>query len=122
MRRRGRGNIETVAVPVWVIGNENDGPAVASALALAELEGRWIRLSAATQRKLLGFPVFGKRAIYSDGGNVRTMHSAAFGTDANVDIWTWADVTRAAREKRQLWGLPTAGRKAYRNRKAAWGR
>lgn len=93
-----------VQIPDWAIGDQKDGAVVASALALADLEKQWIRLDAATQRKLLGFPVFGKRAIYSDGIDVRTMHSAAFGMDASIEIWPWEEVTRAAKLKRRLWG------------------
>lgn len=104
-KRRGRGNIEVVAVPDWVVNEIKDGPAMASALALAELEDKWLRLSAADQNKLVGYAVFGKKAIYIDStspSEVRIMHSAAFGTDASISRYNWNAVTRAARERRRL--------------------
>lgn len=97
-KRRGLGAIEVAEIPEWAMDStRRDGPSLAAALALADLEGKWIRLSASVQRRALGFSVFGKKSIFSDGNaGVRVMHSAAFGTDASVYSYSWDDITRAA--------------------------
>lgn len=101
-RRRGAGRIGFVVIPTWALSNHQDGGALASALSLAELENRWVRLSADTQRKIVGYPVFGKQMIYSDGTSVRVHRSVAFGTDSDVREYSWGDVTSAAREGKKL--------------------
>lgn len=103
MTRRRKGRIYFATIPDWAIGAGKDGPTLASAISLADLEERWIRLDAATQRKILGYPVFGKRAIYSNGTELRTSYSAAFGTDSVTEIWSWGAITKAARARKSLW-------------------
>lgn len=101
--RKGMKRVEIVKLPDWVLpGLQKDGASMAAALALASLEDKWIRLDAATQRKLLGFPVFGKRAILVDSndGSVLVYQSALGG--GYTRTLDWSDVTRLAHLKRMI--------------------
>jgi hypothetical protein len=90
------------AVPDWAIPAEDKGGhALASSFAVAELENQWVRLSAATQRALLGHPVFGKQEILVEDAGVQVRRSA-FGTDTARTRFSFDDVTRAARARRKL--------------------
>ena len=75
-----------------------------SAIALAGMEHRPIRLSAATQRALLGYPVFGKRVITVNGdkGTVSCTVSRGFGMDYEQAYYTRATVQSAVNTRKQL--------------------
>lgn len=72
-------------------------------IALAGLENSEIRLSAADQRRLLGFPVFGKQRLrVSPSGEVVVSRSACFGTTREVAIYSARQVEAAITARRQL--------------------
>lgn len=102
MARSGRSSIKVVKIPRWAISEEKDGPALASAFKLADLEDKWVRLDAATQRKLIGYPVFGKQALRVLDRGVEISRSAAFGTDVARSLFPFEVVTHAARNRRKL--------------------
>lgn len=100
---RKRAKIKFTDVPEWAIDKtRKDGPSMASAFALADLEDQWLRLSSATQRAILGYPVFGKQEILVEDSGVQVRRSAAFGTDSARTRFSWTAVTRAARDERKL--------------------
>lgn len=85
----------TVAViPEWACG-EGDFASVVTAIHLADLEGKWFRLSAANQRQLFGGKApLGKKAVKSDGSKLEIFKSQCFGMD--FDIYT---ITQETYEK-----------------------
>ncbi len=97
--RRGLAAAPTVEIPEWAIGDK-DGAGLASALALAGFEDKWIHLGAESQRAVLGFPVFGKHSIHFDGQVFRVNHSAVGG--GYTDNFTPAEVSAAARARKKL--------------------
>lgn len=74
--------IEFAAIPAWALPATPGALSFFETIALADLEGKWIRLSADTQRALLGSNVFGKQEIkvHADG-NVTVTRSTCFGMD-----------------------------------------
>ena len=84
------------SIPAWTM------PAAAGALsffetiALAGLEGQWVRLSAADQRAILGSNVFGKQAFrVKPEGDVEVMRKTAFGMDSEIASYDLYEVKRA---------------------------
>jgi hypothetical protein len=56
--------------------------ALETAIELAGLTGKWVRLSAADQRRLMGFAPFGKREVRVDSDSIISLrHRIAFGSD-----------------------------------------
>jgi hypothetical protein len=95
--------LEYTEIPDWAIDKERkDGPAMSSALALTKLEGKEIRLTAAMQRKLLGFPVFGKQSIRGHDDRVTVCRKVGFGLDFDCHEFHWNEVTKAAKDKKKL--------------------
>jgi hypothetical protein len=92
------------AVPAWTY--EGTQPGVLTffeAVALAGLEEQPIRLDAATQRALLGFPVFGRRSItVHKAGTVSSVVAVAFGQDFEASTYPAALVSQAAQAKKEL--------------------
>ena len=69
-------------LPTWTyVGLPRDLYTLAAALTLAGLENQWIRLSARTQRAVIGRPFFGKRRFGLFGGQFRTVRVVCFGLD-----------------------------------------
>ncbi len=101
----GLGRVKMAEVPAWAYeGCAPSAYTFFAAIALACLEDVAIRLDAATQRALLGFPVFGKRVFRVDArtGTVRVMRSACFGTDCNSGDYPASIVRLAAEQKKGL--------------------
>jgi hypothetical protein len=74
-------NDEQIA-PWTYEGSDSSVYTLASAIALSGLEGKYIRLSAALQRRLLGFPVFGKQEfMFKADGTFYTYCKVCFGSD-----------------------------------------
>nr|BCU00948.1 hypothetical protein [uncultured bacterium] len=92
------------AIPAWAY--EGKAPSIYTffeAVALAGLEEQRIRLDADTQRALLGFPVFGRRAItVHKTGAVSSVVKVCFGTDFEHATYPAALVGKAAQAKKQL--------------------
>lgn len=72
-------------LPAWVFPaiESRSVYALAAALALAELENRWVYLSAGTQRRLMGRTV-GRMKIGMFNGELMTSRSVCFGTDRDI--------------------------------------
>jgi len=83
-------------IAAWAIAEEKDARALFECVALLGLEGKWIRLSAAQQRAIMGANVFGKKEFcIGEDGELRVAHSVAFGQDKEIIYYTLADVQRA---------------------------
>ena len=88
-------------------GEPVGGDTLLCVLALAGLEGKWVHLSADSQRRTVGYPVFGKNKIRSRfdktrGYVVDVAHQIAFGLDFESGTFTLAEVTAAAKAKKKL--------------------
>lgn len=90
-------------VPAW------SRPTAASALsffetiALAGLEGQWIRMSAADQRAILGYPIFGKQEFrVLPEGIVEVFRSTAFGMDGEIGQYDLHAIKLAIRRKQRM--------------------
>lgn len=91
-------------IPAWTYeGKEPSIYTFFESIALAGLEEKRIRLSAACQRLLLGSAVFGRRAIVVNlNGTIECTTSAAFGLDYNEAVWRANTVRLAAQAHKQL--------------------
>ena len=105
------GRVQVAEVPEWTYARSKPSKyTFFAALAVAGLEDRHIRLNAATQRALLGAPVFGRRVLRVDSktGMVQVMSSTCFGTDINSGDYPPSIVQFAADQKKAcnpgFWG------------------
>lgn len=101
----GLGRVKVEQVPAWAYAGQSPGKyAFFAAMALAGLEDKAIRLDAATQRALLGAPLFGKRAFRVDSktGTIRVMKSTCFGTDAHTGDYPPAMIQLALNQQREF--------------------
>lgn len=74
-------------IPDWTYaGAPRDWYTLGAALALANLENRWIKVSAAQQREILGKVMFGKQSVGMFDGELRLTRKVAFGTDSDTRI------------------------------------
>jgi hypothetical protein len=91
-------------IPAWMY--ENKEPSIytfAETIALAGLEDKFIRLSASLQRRLLGFPVFGKQEFTLKGdGTFSTYCKVCFGTDYETTSGPQAYIGVAARNQLKI--------------------
>jgi len=94
--------IKFADVPEWTINPVPSALSFFEAIALAGLEGKSIRLSAETQRKLIGFPVFGKLKMRVQDGEVTLVKSVCFGTDYNTAVVGIERIKQAAAERKAL--------------------
>lgn len=87
-----------VSIPAWAIGKAQDFADLVTAIALAGFDGQWIRLSADTQRALLGKAYFGKRAIRVSASTVEIFRVLCYGMDFEIETYnnaTWNEaITR----------------------------
>lgn len=107
----GLGRVKVAEVPEWTYaGAKPSKYTFFAALALAGLEDRLLRLNAATQRALLGSPVFGRRVLRVDSktGMVQVLSSTCFGTDVNSGDYSPSIVQLAADQQKActpgFWG------------------
>jgi hypothetical protein len=83
-------------IAAWAIQPTPDARALFETVALLNLENKWIRLSAATQRAVMGANVFGKKEFkIGTDGELMVAHSVAFGQDKEIIYYTLADIERA---------------------------
>jgi hypothetical protein len=81
--------ITIVTLPAWTYEGADKGLyTLAAALTLAGLENRWVKLSAAQQRAILGEVRFGKHSVGIFDGVIKGSYSCAFGTDREVYLVT----------------------------------
>lgn len=72
-------------MPIWTLTAKPGVLSFFEAIALAGFEGKWIRLSAATQKALLGSNVFGRQEFrVTTEGVVEVARSTAFGQDCEI--------------------------------------
>ena len=82
-------------IPAWATdGAQRDRYTVAAAFQLADLTGRWVRLSADSQRAVFGLVLFGKCQMYVGDNGIRVIRSVCFGTDFSETRFDWADVEK----------------------------
>lgn len=92
--------IKFEAVPEWVKPQTPSPLALWEAFALLGWEGKPVRLSAADQRALMGFAVFGKQLItIADDGSVTITVSVCFGTMTDHQTYSPEQVKRALMQK-----------------------
>jgi hypothetical protein len=74
------------ALPAWTMPSHKDKGlyALAAALTLANMENRWVKLSADTQRAVIGCNRFGKQSIGLFDGQLMITRSVAYGTDRDT--------------------------------------
>lgn len=88
-------------LPDFVFPDAPHRGAIFEAIALAGLEGQWIRLSADTQRRLMGHPVFGKQAFrVLDNGNIEVTYKNCFGSNSEFQEYTATYLWAAAEAKK----------------------
>lgn len=84
------------AIPEYAYPSVPGKLAFFETVALLGLEEKPIRLSAADQRRVLGFPVFGKREIVvSRAGSVKMSRSTGFGQDYESCEYSASFIERA---------------------------
>jgi hypothetical protein len=83
------------AIPAWTLPAQGDALAIFETIALAGLEGQWIRLSAADQRRVLGANVFGRQEIRVDAQGVQVCRSVGFGQDSETATYGLAQLRGA---------------------------
>lgn len=87
----------------WAIPQTASVRSFFETIALVQKEGVWIRLSAKTQRALLGAVVFGKQEILvSDSGSVKVRRSACFGTDYEMSEYEAHKISYAIANSLQM--------------------
>lgn len=95
--------ITFTTLPAWVFPDAPHRTALYEAIALAGLEGKTIRLDAATQKRLMGGVVFGKQAIVvSEDGTVNVTRKTAFGMDCESMDYQPAHIARAVAAGKRL--------------------
>ena len=93
------------ALPDWTYAGADAGIyTFCTALCLAKLGGKWVRLTADTQRKLLGFPVFGKQSFKYDieTGNILVARKVCFGTDCEIWEGHYTEIRDLAYAKKKI--------------------
>jgi hypothetical protein len=80
-------NATIQTIPAWACSGKGFA-AFMSALALADLEGKWVRISATQQMDFFNSAPFGKRAIFSDGVTVRAIRQVCFGADIDEQTFS----------------------------------
>lgn len=100
----GLGQIKVVDIPAWTYAGKL--PSIFTffeSIALAGLEDKDIRLTAADQKKLLGHPVFGRRVItVHRDATVESVIDTGFGRDSDTASWPASTVGDAAAARKQL--------------------
>ena len=100
----GLGQVKVVQIPKWTY--EGKQPSIFTffeSIALAGLEEKDIRLTAADQKTLLGHVVFGRRIInVRHNATVDSMVDTGFGRDSDSATWPASTVGAAAEAKKQL--------------------
>ena len=94
---------QPIEVPFWVIPSKPDRLALHEAIALLDLEGKWIRMTAPDQRAIMGSPVFGKQEFrVLATGDIEVSRSICFGTDAEQATYSPATVAGALAARKRL--------------------
>lgn len=74
--------LKFTAIPAWAKPAKADRWTLYETFALLKLEGQWVRLSAADQRAVIGYPVFGKQEFRVNAdGTVDVRRVTCFGND-----------------------------------------
>lgn len=93
----------TTTLPAWTLPAAPHRNAIFEAAALANIEDQWVRLSADQQRRLLGFPVFGKQAIrINSAGDIDVVRKTCFGSDSEIATYDSRTIHEAARQGKRL--------------------
>lgn len=75
----------TATLPEWTYkGAKPDLYTLAAALVLAGYENKWVKLTAATQRAVVGEARFGKQSVGLWDGELMVTRRVCFGTDSDT--------------------------------------
>ena len=95
--------MDMITIPDWAKPDAPHKSAIFEVVALAGIEGKWIRMSAADQRAIIGHPVFGKQSIcVKEDGTVDVVRKTCFGSDSEIATYTPDRIARAVAEKKRL--------------------
>lgn len=76
-----------VELPTWTYaGARQDVATLGCALALAGLENRWVKLTAAQQRAIMGRVEFGKQSVGIFDGQMMVTRQVCFGLDSDTRL------------------------------------
>lgn len=76
---------QTAVLPEWTYqGARQDLYTLAAALVLAGYEGQWVKLTAATQRAVLGDVRFGRQSVGLFRGELMVTRRVCYGTDSDT--------------------------------------
>jgi hypothetical protein len=90
-------------IPDWAMPDKPGARALFEVAALAGIENKWVRLSAAQQRQVIGSPVFGKQQLRAnDDGTVDVMRSTCFGADHEQANYGINSISAAAAQGKRL--------------------
>lgn len=90
-------------LPTWTLQGKPGVLSFFESIALADLEGKWIRLSARMQRLLLGSVVFGKQSVcVTPEGEVLVQRSTCFGMDREIGSYGLYEIKSAVAIGKQL--------------------
>jgi hypothetical protein len=96
-------NVTIISIPAWAKPKKADRYTAFEAAALLGFQDQWVRMSAADQRALLGFAVFGKRAFrINDNGTIDVIRSTCFGADYELATYLPGRVIDAASMGKEL--------------------
>jgi hypothetical protein len=98
-------NLLNIASPIGIETFPENKFDLAAIFELNNLSGFCGYIDAATQRKLIGYNVFGKQRVFIDcngQGSVKVSSKAGFGQDWNEATHTFDAVIAAAKSKKQL--------------------
>jgi|SRR6266568_9266345 len=97
---------QITVLPEWTYdGCSKDAYSLASAIALAGLEGEYVLLSAQQQRDILGYAVFGKKRLMYKDNYFHTYIKIAFGKDFDDAILSVQQVQEAINKKRDVMNI-----------------
>lgn len=90
-------------IPSWTYdADDHSVHSFFAAITLSNLDHKHIRITAEDQRKLLGFPIFGKKEIKVFDGVVKCYHMKAFGQDCDITEHTPSDLKRFIESKTKI--------------------
>lgn len=92
-----------ITIPQWAKPAKADRYTLFEAAALLGFQGQFVRMTAADQRALMGFAVFGKQAFkVNDDGTITIIRSTCFGNDTERADYYPGKVYTAATQSKKL--------------------
>lgn len=99
---RTRKPLKLDTIPTWAIDDQKrDRYTVAAAFQLAELTGKWVRLTAETQRAVFGANLLGKCEMLVEDEGIKVLRTACYGTDFSFSRFDWTRFEEVMAEGRR---------------------